>query len=172
MLSILISAMVEFDTLWDCVTKQYHGDVVYSAHGPSHWRRVEQTGLLLATRTGADPVVVRLFALFHDSRRINEGTDDCHGARGAVYARSLKGSFFNLDDASFAILEEACIWHTDREFSDHPTIGTCWDADRLDLGRVGAIPDPRLMSTSFGKEIARVGSIQPFLPSSKAKGLT
>jgi uncharacterized protein len=68
-----------------------------------------------------------------------------------------------LDDVSFALLEEACIWHTDRDFSDNPTIGTCWDADRLDLGRVGMIPNPKFMSTPFGKEIAEVGSIQPFL---------
>ncbi len=70
---------------------------------------------------------------------------------------------YHVDDLSFALLEEACIGHTDRDFSDEPTIGTCWDADRLDLGRVGMIPNPDLMSTSFGKEIARVGSIYPFL---------
>jgi uncharacterized protein len=107
--------------------------------------------------------VVRLFALFHDSCRLNEGTDDGHGARGAAYAAKLRGSVYNLDETSFALLEEACVWHTDRDFSDHPTIGTCWDADRLDLGRVGMIPNPKFMSTPFGKEIAGVGSIQPFL---------
>ena len=154
--------MIDFHAVWECVTGQYHGDIVYSVHGPSHWRRVEQNGLLLASRTGADPVVVRLFALFHDSCRSNEGTDDGHGARGAAYATKLRGSLYDLDDASFAVLEEACIWHTDRDFSDHPTIGTCWDADRLDLGRVGMIPNPNFMSTTFGKEIAHCGSIQPF----------
>src|ERR1035441_5265144 len=113
--------MIGFDALWECVMKQYHGSILYSVHGPNHWRRVEQKGLLLATRTGADPVVVRLFALFHDSCRLNEGTDDGHGARGAAYATKLRGSLYNLDNASFAVLEEACTWHTDRDFSDHPT---------------------------------------------------
>jgi hypothetical protein len=37
-----------------------------SPHGPSHWRTVEQNGLGLSTCTGADELVVRLFAVFHD----------------------------------------------------------------------------------------------------------
>jgi uncharacterized protein len=154
---------IDFDRLWKCVSDQYHGSVIYSAHGPAHWRRVEQNGLLLATRTGADITVVRLFALFHDSRRLNEGTDEGHGARGAAYAAELRDHLFQVDDHAFALLVEACTWHTDRDFSDDPTIATCWDADRLDLGRVGMIPNPLFMSTAFGKEIANVGSIQPFL---------
>jgi hypothetical protein len=38
----------------------------------------------------------------------------------------------------------------------HPdvTIQTCWDADRLDLGRVGIRPDPARMGTEAGKRIA------------------
>ena len=154
---------IDFVRLWQIVAAQYHGDVIYSVHGPSHWRRVERNGLLLATRSGADVRVVKLFALFHDSRRVYEGADDGHGARGAAYAAQLRGKFFDLDDASFAKLVEACTGHTDRDFTDDPTIATCWDADRLDLGRVGAIPDPKFMSTAFGREIATVGSIQPFL---------
>jgi HD superfamily phosphodiesterase len=47
----------------------------HSIHGPSHWRRVERNGLWLAERSGGDLFVVRLFAWFHDSRRVNEWTD-------------------------------------------------------------------------------------------------
>ena len=36
--------------------------------------------------------MVALFALFHDSRRINEYCDDGHGRRGGEFARSLCGS--------------------------------------------------------------------------------
>ena len=39
------------------------------------------------------------------------------------------------------------------------TIGTCWDADRLDLGRVGVIPSVDFMSTQDGKEAACVGVV-------------
>jgi len=154
---------IDFPLLWATATARYHGSL-YSIHGPAHWRRVEQNGLLLAQRTGADITVVKLFALFHDSMRINEGTDDGHGARGALYATELRGNLFTLDGARFALLRDACIGHTDEHHSDHPTIGTCWDADRLDLGRVGIIPDEAYMSTAFGKKIARAGSIYSFLP--------
>ena len=36
-----------------------------------------------------------------------------------------------------------------------PTIDACFDADRLDLGRVGIIPDPGRLATEKGKELAR-----------------
>lgn len=32
------------------------------------------------------------------------------------------------------------------------TVQTCWDADRLDLGRVGIRPDPDRLCTSAAKE--------------------
>ena len=118
---------------------------------------------MLATRTGADVVVVSLFALFHDSRRVNECNDPGHGRRGAVYAASLRGKAFDLTEVRFDLLYEACAGHTDEAYHENATIGTCWDADRLDLGRVGIVPDPEFMSTSFGREIASQGSIESFL---------
>jgi|SRR5678815_1071610 len=152
----------DFNKLWQLVTNQFHA-AVYSVHGPDHWRRVERNGLLLATRTGADIAVVRLFALFHDSRRENDGCDEGHGARGAEYAASLRGSAYELEVDRFELLHYACAWHTDGKHHDNPTIATCWDADRLDLGRVGVIPHAAFMSTRFGREIADYGSIYPFL---------
>jgi uncharacterized protein len=153
---------IDWTALWKLVSEQFPlGE--YSSHGPDHWRRVERNALLLATRSGADLTVVRLFAVFHDSRRKNEFTDPQHGKRGAALATKLRGEHFELDDAAFAKLLHACTWHTDEPQHEDPTIGTCFDADRLDLGRVGIIPDAAFMSTEFGREIARAGSIQPFL---------
>jgi len=157
-----MSVNADFEPLWKLVTAQIHSPS-YSVHGPAHWRRVERNGLLLATRTGADVSVVRLFALFHDSRRENDGWDAGHGARGAEYAATLRGALYDLPDDHFELLRYACVWHTDAEHHDDPTIATCWDADRLDLGRVGVIPAPEFMSTDFGRRIASCGSIQPFL---------
>ena len=151
------------EQLWRIVMAQFRSPG-YSVHGPDHWRRVERNSLLLASRTGADITVVRLFALFHDSRRENDGWDEGHGARGAEYAEKLRNSAYTLSDDSFELLRYACVWHTDQKHHDDPTVGTCWDADRLDLGRVGVIPDPAFMSTEFAKEIAAFGSILPFLP--------
>ena len=148
--------------LWDYVVREFRGDLG-AAHGPAHWRRVERNGLLLASRSGAVIDVVRLFAVFHDSRRERDGWDNAHGARGAEYAATLRGVLFELSDAHFELLQYACKWHTDGRLSEEPTVGTCWDADRLDLGRVGTQLIPRYMSTEFGREIAARGSIEPFL---------
>ncbi len=158
-------AMAPWETaLWRHVTTEFHGDPDHSIHGPAHWKRVLRNGLLLATRTGADPLIVRLFAVFHDSRRINDMTDPDHGARGARYAAKLRAErMFTVSDENFALLEEACRSHTDGFHHEHPTVGTCWDADRLDLGRCGFVPDAHFMSTEFAWEIARAGSVQPFL---------
>jgi hypothetical protein len=41
--------------------------------------------------------------------------------------------------------------HTDGHITDDPLVGACWDADRLDLPRVGIAPDPRYLSTQAGR---------------------
>jgi len=154
--------MIDFESLWARVMKACQPKHPHSVHGPAHWRRVERNALVLATRTQACVEVVRLFALFHDCQRINEGWDPQHGKRGADFAATLRGEAFELPDDQFELLTHACIWHTDEHRSEDPTIGTCWDADRLDLGRVGMIPDANFMSTEFGAEIANYGTLQPW----------
>ncbi len=36
------------------------------------------------------------------------------------------------------------------------TVQTCWDADRLDLGRVGITPNPRWLCTACAKDPATI----------------
>lgn len=122
-------------------------------HGVVHWARVMENGLRVAERTGADLEVVRLFALFHDSRRINEYRDDDHGLRGGEFAHSLRGSLVQLDDARFELLFEACRLHTDGHTDGDETLQACWDADRLDLGRVGIMPRPNRLCTDAAREL-------------------
>jgi uncharacterized protein len=124
---------------------------VRGTHGVVHWARVLENGLRLAELTGANPAVVTLFALFHDSRRTNEGHDPGHGHRGAKLAHALRGTFVHLEDAAFEQLFDACRYHTERDFSRDVTIQACWDADRLDLGRGWIVPDPKRL----GSEAAR-----------------
>lgn len=83
--------------------------------------------------------------------------------RVAEYAALLRGVHFDLTSEEFELLHYACTWHTDSERHDDPTIGTCWDADRLDLGRAGIIPHAKFMSTALGAEIANYGTIQPWM---------
>jgi len=123
-----------------------HGD-----HGVAHWARVLENGLRLSAESAADLEVVTLFAVFHDSRRINECTDPLHGQRGADFAAELRGRLFELPDDRFELLYEACVGHTHERTHSDVTIQTCWDSDRLDLGRVGIRPHPDYLCT----EIAR-----------------
>lgn len=122
-------------------------------HGVIHWARVLENGLRIAEMTGADPDVVSLFALFHDSRRFNEDRDDGHGLRGGDFAHSLRGTLIHLDNDRFELLFEACRLHTDWHTTGDTTLLTCWDADRLDLGRVGITPDPRRLGTEAARSL-------------------
>jgi uncharacterized protein len=124
----------------------------YGTHGLSHWARVLENGLRLAEETGANIEVVQLFAVFHDSRRVNEGIDDGHGERGAELALALRDEWLALSNDDFGLLCEACVGHTDGETDADITIQTCWDADRLDLGRVGICPEPNRLCTMTAKQ--------------------
>jgi uncharacterized protein len=146
--------MSEIDEIWSFViiqTRTRRSRI----HGPKHWARVERNGLYLADKVGADKVVVSLFALFHDCMRVSDGRDPGHGLRGAEYAQSIRSWLRFLEDDQFEQLFYACRWHTDKTQTDDITIGTCWDADRLDLGRVGIITNARFLNTQPGKDLAR-----------------
>ena len=56
-------------------------------HGVAHWARVLENGLRLAEETGAIVEVVQLFAVLHDSRRLNEVTDPGSRIRQRVHSR-------------------------------------------------------------------------------------
>lgn len=119
-------------------------------HGVVHWARVLENGLALAEQTGAKTAVVELFAVFHDSRRVNEGWDAGHGRRGADLAAEMCNEF-ELSDAEFDLLYTACSDHTEGYTEANVTIQTCWDADRLDLGRVGMRPERQYLCTPAAK---------------------
>ena len=122
--------------------------------GESLWSKNQKEAvfhLLRFAETGANVEVVSLFAVLHDSRRINEVTDPEHGPRAAEFAVELRGSVFDLDDHEFRLLYRACEGHTHERNHHDVTIQTCWDSDRLDLGRVGIMPHPSRLCTEFAK---------------------
>ena len=75
-------------------------------HGLDHWEQVEHNGLLLAKKTGADPTIIKLFALFHDSRRIDDGYDPEHGPRAALFLDSCRGQYFELEEKKYNLLKQ------------------------------------------------------------------
>ena len=132
-------------------------------HGIKHWDRVYANGQQLLT-PDVDPLVVALFAYLHDSCRKEDGYDISHGARAAEWIDILRGNFLKpLSDEQMRLLKEACRLHTTTLRTGNPTIDACFDADRLDLGRVGITPDPEKMATEKGKQMARnfKGSTKP-----------
>lgn len=133
-----------------------------SVHGRAHWDRVHQNGMVISRmESGVDPRIVTLFAYLHDRRRENDHTDPGHGARAVKLHEFLQhyvlpGSFpeWGLNVADKDKLHVALRRHDEGLLSLDATIGACWDADRLDLIRVGIVPDPSLMSTDTGKMLA------------------
>lgn len=116
-------------------------------HGPAHWARVLVNGRILAAETGADLEVVELFAILHDCKRRNNAEDPDHGKRAATFAETLRGLLFEISDEQFNLLYDACHFHGESGTAGHPTIQTCWDADRLDRGRSRKTPATEILCT-------------------------
>ena len=122
-------------------------------HGAPHWARVMYHGMWLARRTGADAQVVRLFAVLHDSQRRDEGRDPGHGQRAAEFVRTLHlERIIQLDGKRLEWLIQACTGHSDGLLHAPLTVQVCWDADRLDLGRVGIRPNPDYLCTDVARD--------------------
>ena len=83
---------------------------------------------------------------------MNDNHDPEHGARGATLARILHGQQFQLDDSGLALLLVACETHTTGTRHPAVTVRTCWDADRLDMWRVGIRPHPSRLATEAGRQ--------------------
>jgi uncharacterized protein len=69
-----------------------------------------------------------------------------HGQRAADFAHGIHGDFYKLQPKQLDSLCYAMKHHSGGEVSTDATIQTCWDSDRLDLGRVGIIPSPQYLS--------------------------
>ena len=56
-----------------------------------------------------------------------------------------------LNDDDFSLLITACSLHTSARTHDDITVQACFDSDRLDLGRVGTMPDAKYLCTPVAK---------------------
>jgi uncharacterized protein len=56
-----------------------------------------------------------------------------------------------LEDNELELLTIACRWHSHGSVLDDVTVSTCWDADRLDLERIGIKPDPERLCAEAAK---------------------
>lgn len=120
-------------------------------HGYAHWMRVLHNGRLLAETENANLKVVELFCLLHDTQRRNEDRDPEHGSRAADYAQAIRGTLFELNEEEMELLDEALRYHSDGYVDADITVQVCWDADRLDLGRVGIRPSYHKLCSASAK---------------------
>jgi len=148
----------DFLALWKLASEAFKLDLG-SIHGLNHWNRVEGFALQMAKINGADQEIARIFAIIHDCKRENENYDPQHGLRAAILAREINDTGLFLNENRLEILCFALENHDKGEISNDATIGTCWDADRLDLGRVGVAPKLQFFSTGAGKLLLKTGRI-------------
>ena len=126
-------------------------------HGAKHWKTVERNAHYLAHFNKADKEVLSYFSYFHDCMRENEGRDKGHGPRAASFLKEHR-DLIPLNDTQFKQLTDACKGHTHGKRPECITINTCWDADRLDLLRVGIMPDANRLYNKEAKRIANEGN--------------
>jgi uncharacterized protein len=71
--------------------------------------------------------------------------------RAAQLAQTLRGKWFDVTDVEMELLIEALIHHSEGYIEGDVTVRVCWDADRLDLGRVGIDPKPERLCTETAR---------------------
>ena len=125
-----------------------------SVHGISHWDRVSKNADSLWT-SDVNLLVVKAFAYIHDVEREDDGYDLLHGPRAAALVDEIRDTELAfLNDDEILQLKKACELHTTTLRTEDATVNACFDADRLDLGRVGITPNPAKMATAQGQIIA------------------
>jgi uncharacterized protein len=144
-------------------------------HGPAHWSRVRRFGALLAEGEALPETArtcVEIFAWVHDLAREHDGGGNEHAIDGALYIDQVVPAVFGaLLPDQMETIRSAIRYHSDgmtaRQASEAgllpsvawqpelllATVGCCWDADRLDLPRVGIVPDARFMSTPSWRHV-------------------
>ena len=124
------------------IRKQFKIDW-WGHHGIRHWARVRRNARTIAQHIkGVDTQVTDLFAILHDAWREDEWEDPSHGCRAMAHLRKLHGDTrLGLSPEQFHTLLIAIERHSDPGATPYNiTMAACWNADRLDLGRVGFPP--------------------------------
>lgn len=150
-------------------------------HGVTHWTRVHRYGLLLADSlklSEEERLAIALFGWTHDLARTDDNGGNQHSIDGAKYIQYVTDRLFSdFPETTLDVVTTAIRYHSDGMNAEEAlyelpivdnstwsrestlnTIGCCWDADRLDLLRLGIVPDESMMSTPYWKEILPLAS--------------
>ncbi len=140
-------------------------------HGARHWAHVACLGRKLAEQNDLDGASLRCINAFgwtHDLWRTHDGSGNEHAQDGGIHFLNLDCDLIQqLSEAEQQLVARAIRYHSDGYIAceaydlglfdgiDLPeqwvidTVGCCWDADRLDLNRLGSEPKAELMSTEY-----------------------
>ena len=72
-----------------------------------------------------------------------------------AYAESMNHNHYSLTGSQLDKLCHAIRHHSGGRVHPDETVQSCWDGDRLDLGRVGITPSPLYMSDHAAKHIKK-----------------
>jgi len=128
-------------------------------HGFPHLERVAILSGRLADALGEDVESAVVMGFLHDSARRDDRGGPGHAHDSAVLARRLLGRFYPDMDADRIC--DAIERHADGETTADPLTACLWDADRLELKRLGRTIDTDLLSTEAAKRLARIRSLKP-----------
>jgi uncharacterized protein len=124
-------------------------------HGELHWRAVAEAGMSIAATGGGCPRVALAFGMIHDCKRLNDDWDPEHGERASGWASGSKTLRNLLGKEGQEAVARACLDHEKGKITEDPVIGSCWDADRINLWRVGITPNRSFFSVLKGEEFAQ-----------------
>ena len=82
---------------------------------------------------------------------MDEYSDPEHGQRGAALAEAMSGDAYEIEPSRLDLLKDACERHDRGETTADASVGCCWDADRLNLWRVGIRPVKTFLSPTEGE---------------------
>lgn len=108
-------------------------------HGRRHWASVTRNAQRIVKADGGDLAVATCFGMLHDCCRLTDGNDRKHGYRASELMLRIN---LGLNPKQLRLLFLAIRSHSEAQVSTEPTVGACWDADRLDLPRIGTAEDP------------------------------
>lgn len=137
-----------------CFTYKHFTHKNSIVHGLNHWQNVWHNALFLSEKEGVDALVPQLFAVTHDFQRLTDSVDPQHGPRAARLIQNNKALQQALTAQQLKDLVYACQTHTGGKRAPNIVVGICWDADRLDITRVGIRLDAQYLTTQTAKAIA------------------
>lgn len=133
-----------------------------TVHGVRHWKQTMWASCrLLAEEPRADPAVALVFGLVHDCLRVLEAADPEHGLRAArLVIELVREHLLDLSDDQLEMVKAACEHHSESLWTSNPTVGICWDADRVGLWRLGLRPEPTGMSLARMRDSHRIAQFR------------